>query len=323
MSRAGRVILYVAGLQGPAPTATVWPRTLVRALRHARHEADTHQGLVRLLVLCGWPADTGLAALGRIGEGAIADARWWIRCDPVHLAVHGDRLLMADSETLGLSASEGRRLADTVAPLFVDEGGILEPLAPHRWYVSLVNPPAFAGAPLSQVAGRDVRPYLPGGDSRYWHARLNEAQMLLHQALVGAHGGEAPGVAANSVWFWGAGTLPAAIPRAALRHVYTTDVVVAGLGRHGGAHVHWGLPEVRDLVLGEDLVVTFDGGEGAARYGDVAAWEEFLGGWQETWLEPLKRALAGGRFRELVVLGEEGVRYHLQRRDVRLWRLWR
>ncbi len=313
------MILYVAGLHGPAPAAIAWPRTLARALRRARREADVHQGLIRLLRLCGWPADTGLAALGRVGEGAAPDGRWWIRCDPVHLAVDGDRLLMADSETLGLSADEARRLAKAVAPIFADEGGILEPLAPHRWYLSLPRPPAFAGSLPSQVAGRDVHPHLPGGDSRYWRARLNEAQMLLHQTLVGAHGGQAPGVAANSIWFWGAGMLPAILPAATVRHVYTADVVAAGMGVCGGAHVHRDLPDARSLALGEDLLVTFQGGEGPAQYGDVAAWEAFLRAWQDTWLEPLKGALRAGRFHELIVMGDEGVRYHLQRRDVRLW----
>ncbi len=321
MSRSGRVIVYVAGLLGPAPATVAWPRTFARALRHAHGEPQAGHGVARLLALSGLPADAGLAALGRIGEGMAADAHWWIRCDPVHLAVDGDRLLLADSETLGLTVEEGRQLADIVAAVFADEGGVLEPLAPHRWYLSLPRPPSFAGPPLSLVAGRNVHAHLPGGDSRYWRARLNEAQMLLHQALVGTHGGEALGVAANSVWFWGPGTLP--LPAAiSLRHIYTADAVVAGMGLHGGARVCRDVPDVRDLALGEDLLITFQGGEGAAQYGDVGAWETFLKEWQDAWLEPLKSALRAGRFQELVVMGDEGPRYHLRRRDLSLWRGW-
>lgn len=312
----GRLIvtLYV-----PALGATAAPAPLARLLRRARAVPDRRDPQSRQAALFGLPALAGRAAVGRMGEGASADRAWWVRCDPVHLAVYGNRLMLTDPDLLVLTDDDARRLAALVEPLFADDGGRIEPLAPRRWYLTLPQPPALQATGIAPTAGCDINDYLPAGDRHYWHRRLNEAQMLLHQVLPQAHGGEAPGIAVNSIWFWGPGYLPASttLPYSA---IYADDVIARGAARLAGVTAH-DLPAdgTKMEYQGSSLIVLPRTSTGA-EVGPSVTTDELIAVAQR-WVEPLQAAVAAGRIDGGVIIGDSGPQWHIGRGD--RWRFWR
>lgn len=314
MPTAPAVTLYVPGLQGGAAWPKPPPAALARALTRMRPLEGGGEGYAaRARALFGLPPSTGLAALARLGEGCARDDRWWVRCDPVHLAVDGDRLLLLDNETLTLEVREAQRLRACVAEIFVPDGGVIEALAPTRWYLSLPAPEPLQATPMAEVAGHNIHDYLPEGHARYWRTRLNEAQMVLHEALSGGHGGEAARGEANSIWLWGPGRAPAdAAAHAAFTRVFTDDTLMRGMGCATGAAVA-GLPAgVPDLDHAGSTLIVLRGAQGAVQYGDTEAWSSFLEAFVATWWQPLAAAVRAGRLARLSVIGDRGPRHVLE-----------
>ncbi len=318
---AHTVTVFVPGLTGREPWPLAWPRSLARFIARASATAQASEGLTdRTLELFGLAKSTGLAALARLGEGQAPSTQWWVRCDPVHLAVDGDRLLLVDNETVGLTDEEARRLSRVVTEVFAEENGAIEVLAPHRWYLTLPRPRALQVASLAEVTGRNIQNLLPEGDQRYWRTRLNEVQMVLHQALVGSHGGEGSGLCINSVWFWGPGLAPAEAP-ARFARVYTDDVLFKGAATL--THSSWAPTPASPEEFAHEgpILLVLRGAQGPVQYGDPEGWSVFLEAFVTSWLQPLAKRLAGGSLQELIVVGDRGPAFHLTRRD--LWRFWR
>ncbi len=320
MTAEGDVTFYVPGLCAVEGWPLAPPVGIGRFLAAARRApwvgADGYAA--RALTIFGLPEDAGLAALARLGEGLPRDGRWWVRCDPVHLAVDGDRLLVLDNETLALDGALAQALAERVAGVFAAEGGALSCAAPSRWYLTLPHPEPLQTTSLADVAGRNAGDYLPRGNTRYWRSRFNEAQMVLHQALAAA-GGEAERNEANSVWLWGAGYAPP--PQAGpFTCVYSDDVLLCGMAAATGARAA-PLPAGPTGLCERSALVVLRGAQGPVQYGDTEAWSEFLEALMDVWLRPLARELWRGARGQLRVLGERGPVFTLRRRD--LWRIWR
>lgn len=315
------VTVLVPGLTGGDPWPLAWPRSLARFMGRARTQAIPGEGLTdRVLSLFGLPPDTGLAALARLGEGQSPSSHWWVRCDPVHLAVDGDRLLLADNETIGLTSTEALRLSRIVAEVFIEEGGAIEVHAPNRWYLTLSIPKALRVASLAEVTGRNIQNFLPEGDQTFWRTRLNETQMVLHQALMDSHGGEGHGLCVNSVWFWGPGCAPARSPTR-FSSVYTDDVLIKGAARITEAFSAHAPEGVQGLAADGSILLVLRGAQGPVQYGDTEGWSVFLEALVTGWLHPLAKHITDGSLQELIVVGDRGPAFHLTRRD--LWRFWR
>ena len=305
---APAITLYVPGLHGGAGWPQPPPAALARALARTRRVAWGDEGYAaRALTLFDLPPSTGLAALARLGEGRVRDDRWWVRCDPVHLAVDGDRLLLLDNDTLTLDAHEAQRLCARVAEVFAADGGVIEALAPTRWYLSLPDPEPLHTTAMAEVAGRNIHDYLPEGHARYWRTRLNEAQMVLHEALSAGHGGEAARGEANSIWLWGPGrATPSMRAALAFGRVFTDDALVSGMAQATGAMVA-GLPAgVPDLDYAGATLIVLRGAQGAVQYGDTDAWSSFLEAFVTAWWQPLAAAVRARRLARLSLIGDRG-----------------
>ena len=316
---APAVTLYVPGLHGGAGWPNPPPAAFARALARTRRVEGGDEGYAtRALALFGLPPTAGLAALARLGEGQVRDDRWWVRCDPVHLAVDGDRLLLLDNDTLTLDAKEALRLSARVGEIFADEGGVVEALAPTRWYLSLPAPEPLHATAMAEVAGRNIHDYLPAGHARYWRTRLNEAQMVLHEALSAGHGGEAARGEANSVWLWGPGRAPASVPAdPAFTRVWTDDTLVSGMARATGAAVAGEPTGVPELDHAGATLIVLRGAQGAVQYGDTEAWSSFLEAFVAAWWGPLAAAVRARRLARLSLIGDRGPCHVLERG---LWR---
>ncbi len=300
------VTIYVPGLGGGPDSSQRQPARLARALARTRRQDGGVEGYAaRAAALFDLPAGAGLAALARLGEGHAPDRRWWVRCDPVHLVVDRDRLLLLGNDRLTLDTEEAMRLSARIAEVFAPDGGMLEVAAPKRWYLSLPAPEPLQATDVAEVAGRDVHPFLPTGNARYWRTRLNEAQMLLHEGLVGRHGGEAARGEANSVWLWGPGYAPES-RRGAFTRVFADDVLIQGMARATDAMVA-PLPASPDaLDPGQATLVVWQAAHAPAQYGDAEAWGACLEALAATWWEPLARAVRAARLARLTIVGDRG-----------------
>jgi hypothetical protein len=175
--------------------------------------------------------DVPVAAVTRLLDLGVVDKGWWMRADPVHLVAGQQGLIMLANSELDLSSIEAEALVDEITDAMADEGWTLKVPNPHRWYLKPAEIPQITTTPLEVVMGRDVHGYLPVGEhGKNWHTRLNEIQILLHTSQVNLEREAAGKLSANSVWFWGGGSLPQ-LKDSSWTGVWSDDVVALALAR--------------------------------------------------------------------------------------------
>ena len=227
------------------------------------------------------------------------EAGFWLRADPVHLRVAGDRLVLAPAG--GLARAEAQALVEALNRHF---GGTHEfrVARPDAW-VLRTAPAALDTLSAAEMAGRDIDPQLPGGR---WPALLNEIQMVLHAHPVN----EARELPVNSVWLWGAGELPAKA-EGPWRSVTADEPVAAGLARIAGI-AHRALPRSAPDWL--------DGLPADGRH--LVLLEATHAELEARWCAPLLAALKAGRLGMLSLHAPEaGLSFEVARGDLR--RFWR
>ena len=196
---------------------------------------------------------SGTAAITRLADAGAAEGTW-MRADPVHLLVQGDALRLRDASTLDIRIEEARALAAALQAHFSGDGLEFHAATPGRWYVKLGSREAPRTTPLDEAAGRNVFGLLP--QEPWWRSALTEAQMILAGHEVNARREEEGQPAINSVWFWGAGALPAPA-RKPYALVCADDPLPRGLAMLSGAEVR-GLPATLadvDLARAGDYVL--------------------------------------------------------------------
>jgi hypothetical protein len=271
------------------------------------------------------PAELPLAPHSLRGDGTEPGEHWWLRADPVHLKVHGDRLVLADASRLALTTDEAQEFIAVLNSHFAADGMVFVAPNPQRWYVRIAAEPRLATTPTTEVAGRSVETFLPAGDDgARWRKRINEVQMLLHEhPRNGAR--EARGqLAINSVWFWGAGRdRKLAAP---YNITWTDHPVAAGLAAASGVGAR-PLPASGATLLdarrhGAELVVLAS--LPSTAYGDLAEWRAALIGLEQSWFTPLLNAVRSGALASITLHGlgpDFSCASTLKRGD--LWRFWR
>jgi hypothetical protein len=235
-----------------------------------------------------------IAALALLGEGLAPGTDVWLRADPVHLKVHGTRLVLAEASRLGLERAEADELLAALNAHFGPRG--IEFLAPRpeRWYLRCAEAPRIETTPLSEVAGRPVEDFLPQGeDGPGWRALLNEVQMLLHEHPCNARREERGALPVNSVWLWGAGRVPRVSRHPLYRVVFGEHPLAAGIAAAGAAEAR-PLPADGAALLDQTRRCGRQGAclavvemPAASAYGDLSLWCEAALALERRWLAPL------------------------------------
>jgi hypothetical protein len=175
--------------------------------------------------------DLPVASVTRLLDLGVVDKSWWMRVDPVHLVAGQQGLIMLANHELELSAAEAEALVGEITQAMEEEGWTLKVPNPHRWYLKPADIPDITTTPPDAVMGRDVHHFLPKGeDAKTWHTYLNEIQILLHTSQINLERESAGKLSANSVWFWGGGSLPQ-LKESSWSGVWTDDVVTLALAR--------------------------------------------------------------------------------------------
>lgn len=315
------VINPVADLELPALT-----RLLGAGTRHTEDFQPLDQRLARVF---GWPAaerddaPLPLALLRRLGESVppgSAEAQEWLCADPVNLSFAREHLLLNEFPADEFTGEETSALIASLNEHFADLGQF-EAATSNRWYLRLAAPTRARLYPLHDVVGRPIKHFLPEGpDERLWQRTMNEVQVLLHNHPVN-QAREAAGLRpANSLWFWGAGKLPAHVPCPAAA-VHARDPLSAGFARAAGIE-----PQAPDpaSAFADGALVVLDNLLKPALQLDIDRWRAELGALERDWLTPALTALRARRLKALRITapGDRGTLVlDVTRTD--LWKFWR
>lgn len=340
------LILLVPGLLGPAGAGADDPdaaqalldgldldgldRLLARAADTEEPDSDgSFEALAFRSFGHGVPpagADRPVAAFTALVDcdGPHGGAR--VRADPVHLRADIADLVLFDAADAGVSNDESRSLAQTVNEALRPDGPFIDAAHPNRWYVALEAPVQMATTPLTMATGARVSTVMPRGpDAPRWHRWMNEAQMALHECPANVERERRGAAPINSVWVWGAGSLPppAAAP-APFARVWSDDALVRGLARHAGiecSSILSGAPEWlnRAPSPGTHLIV-IDDLFPAMRRADIEAWRRGLASVSTLWAKPLLGALDRGAIARVSIREERGHRFTATRRGRFRWR---
>ncbi|HBK55512.1 MAG TPA: phosphoglycerate mutase [Xanthomonadales bacterium] len=266
----------------------------------------------------GWP----MAAITRQLDVGDAQGAIWLRADPafVKADINGGRMLACG--TLGLDADSAASLVEALQPMFAEAGCPISAPAPERWYLRLPVDSTWPQCSDPEDAlGDDLIDHLPGGPAaRRWRVLMNEAQIILHTHPINARRSAEGAIPVNSLWFWGAGSLPERIAsRVAAVHSAASDVValarLAGLRerRPGSAWTASDRAALAEVGPGDrpgrsSILIDLR---------HYRAWSSL----QQDWLEPLLADLVYGRLAGLELDCADGSGFRLERRH--RWRFWR
>ncbi len=264
------------------------------------------------------------------GETPAPDDATWICADPVHLRLHQNRLILADSGSFSLTLAEARALAATVNEQ-LPEIGHLHVASAERWYLRLapswVDAP-FNAPPLSTVAGRGIEQVcLETLQTHALRNLLNQIQMLLHAHPVNARREKNGQLRINSLWLWGVGKLPAR-RESDFDGVWSSNPLARGLARAAGIPTHppaqdaatflaHAAPDTAHLIVCEDLLLP-------AQHENPVAHHSALMALEQRWFAPLYAELRRGRLRRLQLVAPTGyARLNQQTTSADLYKFWR
>ncbi|GMQ97388.1 MAG: hypothetical protein BMS9Abin15_1105 [Gammaproteobacteria bacterium] len=268
--------------------------------------------------------DVPVAAVTRVLDMGVVDNAWWIRADPVHLAPHGDSLILSGGDGLVISQEEADQLVVEILDVFLADGWVLKAPRPDRWYLQLVEVPDMQTTPVANVAGRDISPALPTGkEGKQWHTVLNELQIMLHTSAVNVER-EAKGLPAiNGLWLWGGGRLPTLKENNWVKY-WGQDAVGTALARLSEVALS-GRPAsgenwLREAEAGKHLVM-LDQASLARLGGQAEALQDFVDTFDEQWIEPLINALRTKELSGLTIVLDGGISFRADANGLGRW--WR
>ena len=174
----------------------------------------------------GWQMPDGClpwAAIAAEAHHLSADTSAWCFVTLCNWHVRNGQVTMGDPAQVAIDAQTDAQLFHAMQDFFAQDGIVLHPYLPGHW---LAQSDVFANLPtasLDRVMGRNMDPWLVGSDSPTGAASLlrrlqNEMQMLLYTHPVNA---DRP-ISINSVWWHGAGALPAGATQGATRNWQAT-----------------------------------------------------------------------------------------------------
>lgn len=198
-------------------------------------------------------ANPPAAAVTRLFDGGVADERWWVCADPVHLVPNRDFLVLCDAEAIPVSQAEADSLVKEIMSVFVEDQWALQPLNPRRWYLSVPETPQLKTTALQDVIDKNIDHFLPvGEDSQTWRGFQTEVQMILHNSAVNREREAAGQPLINSVWFWGEGVLPES-QAGCWDRIWSDDPLVGGLATLSNCSVAALPAGVSEILNGGDI----------------------------------------------------------------------
>jgi hypothetical protein len=291
----------------------------------ARARRDEPQTLERWLARAFGVTEEPLAAgaLTLLADGGDPADGYWMRADPVHLAIGSERVTLTPATELGIALEEAESLGATLNQHF-GNGFTLRALHPERWCLRAVRELALdAPSPAELARGGGILPQ--GAEARRAHALMNEIQMVLHDHPVNLQREQRGAPVINSVWLWGAGRLPRGA-RGPWQSVMSDNPVALGLaclaGVRRGALPQTGAQWLERTPQDGCHLCVLDALHAARAMDDEESGPRQLETLEQRWFAPLLEALRQGRIGMVSVrIPDAGESWETTRADLR--RFWR
>lgn len=255
-----------------------------------------------------WP----LAALSLLGERGEPGVGYWLRADPVHLALQRDSFSLSYPVPLQLLARDTQNLIHILNQHFAADGLRFHATGSGAWYLHLDTPPEISTTLPSAAIGRDINLCLPqGAGATKWSRLLNEIQMLLHDHPVSQAREAAGELAVNSIWLSGGGVLPEKL-EAGADILFSNHFLAKGLAAIADVPC-LDLPENADAVFAQ-----------APTGGVVWMVLDSLEDAEARWFAPTLVALRAGKIKQLTVdfaVRDQVLSVSVHPKD--LWKFWR
>jgi len=265
------------------------------------------------------------AALTRqVDVGDAADSTW-LRADPAFVMADAVTLRLLACGNLGLSTEDVEACAQALQPLFEDTGFIFDAPHPQRWYLRCppeAKLPTFSSP--DEALGDDLANHLPEGENaRLWRGLLNEAQIVLTQHPMNVRRAQRGLPPINSLWFWGAGTLPAQV-HSEFDRIVSDDDVVAALAQLAQVSSFRRKPESSVFAFSDPRTEALD--SGFRRNDEQGILLDLVDvrdsrSFEHDWFASIDAALKTRQFTELHLNFESGERYVVK--PFHRWRFWR
>jgi len=226
------------------PRLAGWPQQLQPGLRYPQLEkffarsrpgaalADALDPLRLILFGLDSQPEVPVAALCALASGGLSedDTACCLRIDPVILQADMSRLLLMRTGFGGFPLEYRQQVKEVLQSVLKSENLTLHDADEGWWIVKLPQAPDVIFTSLDEALGDDVSECLPQGpEALFWRRLNNEIQMALHASEANRQRLHAGQAVINSVWFWGAGSLPRVTGRAGFDRVYADDPVTRGL----------------------------------------------------------------------------------------------
>ena len=255
----------------------------------------------------------------------------YMYADPVHLQADLDHAILTSSVDLSISESESVDLCTILNQHFEQDGLVFERLNKDEWLLSSPNKIEMTTTPLSQAVARNVNFILPKGKgSDYWKKILTEAQMLMYSSDVNSYRESIGEQSINSLWFHGAGELPAfkeGIANTNVSSICSNDVMLKGLAKHirsdyismpasANDYINYLLSKHRGKASLFHLAEL----EHLINYTDTSIWLEKITELLEAWVYPLIKLAAKNNIK-VVLYPCDNKQYHFSKYDaMKFWR---
>jgi hypothetical protein len=276
------------------------------------------QRLAELLLPVDSTSPRSIASICRSGMGLSSEGRW-LCVSPVFLETGIERVILHDLTSQHLLPNEADGLVESFNQHFSEEGLILEAGSACLWFMRLPDHLDIQTHTLYSVRGQSIYHLLPAGkNSGYWHALMNEVQMLFHQHPVNV-GREREGrMPINGIWLWGEACMSGKAETNS-DCVLTDEPIALGMAVSEGApcfELEHGLqnagPDAQVLVVDDTL-------QRAVAYGDHDAWVDGLGKLEAMFFKPLCRAWNERQLQGLII-ETDGYSINVSARS--RWRFW-
>jgi len=278
--------------------------------------------------------DFPIGALTRyLVKGETAENKWCMRADPVYIQPNREHLVLMGADGLDISLDDAERIVHDINQTYSDTEWQISALTPKQWIIEQSEQEQIKTHALSEVVGKNINDYLiKGNHVKKWHGLMNELQMFLHAHPVNQQRQMEGLPVINSLWFWGAGVLPAPAKdntdlfaqcwsneTTSLSLARLTGVPRVDLPVHATAWLKQSITPGHHFLhiesLNNELVKN-----------DPLEWWQSLNKFSEQWLVPLVAAIKQATIEELRLIDIDGSCRTLSRRLAKSWwksLLWR
>jgi hypothetical protein len=337
------VHVIVPGICGPlceteslkqSNTVGQWVQRLCRSEEQASY-SNLDDAITGIFGLQTGGGDLPSAALLMKAKHRYADDRYYMQVAPVHLQADLDQAVLTPAADISISEEEAAALCEALNKHFDEDGLTFDMLNKDQWVVSSKEEIQIMTTSLSEAVGRNINFLLPRGErSASWKKILTEAQMLMHSHEVNSRRDDSGMLTINSLWFYGAGPLPATDESETVT-ICSRDDIYKGIAAELGCDFQQcisvekyidylraaGHPESAKRITGKRKhVLHLPALEHVVNYTDVTLWIQQLEELLTLWIYPLM-SYAAQHDICMVLYPCNGKQYRFSKLD--RWKFWR